>query len=61
VVTSLALQGNRDAVPPRVGLPVRAIRYNLSNYLFLDEPSGIGYIGDVLLFWISRGRLEGLA
>jgi hypothetical protein len=51
---SLKSKGNRDPVPPWVGLPVRAIRYNLSNNLFLDEPSGIGYIGDVLLFWISR-------
>jgi hypothetical protein len=31
-----------------------AIRYDLSNNLFLDAPSGIGYIGDVLFPWFSR-------
>jgi hypothetical protein len=31
-----------------------AIRYDLSSNLFLDAPSGIGHIGDVLFPWISR-------
>jgi len=46
----LDARGTETMIAPRLRPPAMAICYDLSENLFLDAPTCIGHIGDVLLF-----------